>query len=380
MQPVGEGFTPSSVHTTTISLGTCYALFVYDVGAGIDLNEADKRILFTKERGRIRRTRSAPYYFDYHPPPLRIIQDIEQLTITSRSLVPTAELVLYDFGAVSVIFRLPLQGPITELLPLSEVLYENASLLHYSRRLVETLLRTIEGAVEKACVSSFVEDYTIFHIEEFLPALKVNDLLYEHGQEIAQSLRCEHERLSEQEVRDALSQHISFGPDDLTIVDWNAALVVGSEMEDVLAVLEFANVELLERRLLDDQLDTALDEAYDTLSKQPIEFFRWPGSIQAELRRMAQLQVDSAILFERVTNTLKLLGDQYLARLYRLTSQRFHLHAWDTAISRKLHTLDSLATKLAEHTTNRRLEILEWIIILLIALSLLLPWLPGWPQ
>ena len=37
------------------------------------------------------------------------------------------------------------------------------------------------------------------------------------------------------------------------------------------------------------------------------------------------MQVESAVLFEGVNNALKLLGDQYLARVYRLASQRFHL-------------------------------------------------------
>jgi hypothetical protein len=45
----------------------------------------------------------------------------------------------------------------------------------------------------------------------------------------------------------------------------------------------------------------------------------------ADLHRVAQMQVDSAMLFEGVNNALKLLGDQYLARVYRLASQRFHL-------------------------------------------------------
>lgn len=89
--------------------------------------------------------------------------------------------------------------------------------------------------------------------------------------------------------------------------------------------------------------------------------------------------MDSAILFERVTNTLKLLGDQYLARVYRLAAQRFHLQSWDTTILRKLDTLDNLYDKMAGQTGNRRMEILEWIIIILIAISILLPFIPGFP-
>src|SRR5215471_12458558 len=93
---------------------------------------------------------------------------------------------------------------------------------------------------------------------------------------------------------------------------------------------------------------------------------RRPGSTSADLQRIAQMQVDSAMLFEGVNNALKLLGDQYLARVYRLASQRFHLEEWDASILRKLHTLESIYAKIADRATNRRMETLEWIIIVLI--------------
>jgi uncharacterized Rmd1/YagE family protein len=90
--------------------------------------------------------------------------------------------------------------------------------------------------------------------------------------------------------------------------------------------------------------------------------------------------VDSAILFERVTNTLKLIGDQYLARVYRLASERFHLAAWDAGIIRKLETLDSIYGKMADRAATRRMEVLEWIIIVLFAISIIISLLPGFPK
>ena len=94
------------------------------------------------------------------------------------------------------------------------------------------------------------------------------------------------------------------------------------------------------------------------------------------MTHIAQLQVDSALIFERVTNTLKLLGDQYLARVSRLVSHRFHLEAWDASILRKLQTLDSIYGKMSDRASTRRMEVLEWIIIILITLSIALPFLP----
>jgi uncharacterized Rmd1/YagE family protein len=56
-----------------------------------------------------------------------------------------------------------------------------------------------------------------------------------------------------------------------------------------------------------------------------------------------------------------------------LVSQRFHLAEWDEAIIRKLETLESIYEKISDRVANWRVEVLEWIIILLIAISIVLP-------
>jgi uncharacterized Rmd1/YagE family protein len=73
------------------------------------------------------------------------------------------------------------------------------------------------------------------------------------------------------------------------------------------------------------------------------------------------------------------LGDQYLARLYRLVSTRFHLQEWDASIIRKLQTLESIYEKIADQAANRRMEVLEWVIIILIAVSIGLEFIPHHP-
>ena len=59
-----------------------------------------------------------------------------------------------------------------------------------------------------------------------------------------------------------------------------------------------------------------------------------------------------------------------------LASQRFHLEAWDTSIIRKLQTVDSIYGKMADRATTQRMEYLEWIIIVLITISIAISFLP----
>ena len=366
---------PEAQAEPVVQEGVCYALFAYDAGLGINLDESERRITALTQRAAIRHKRRAPRYFEYRPAPLRVTQEREALAVGAFRTTPSVEAVLYDFGAVSVTYQIPLAGPLTRLITLAEELYESDVLRADSRRWVESLLAAIAPAVTRPGLTDFVETYVIFEIGAFTPPCAPAALYTTYGQEVARILRSERAALSDQEVDDAVGHRISFGSEDVTLIDWDAALIADRDAEDVRAVLEFANVELLEMRYLDQQLDDALDESYDTLSRR--RYGLWlPGATRADLRRIGQLQVDNAVLFEGVNNALKLLGDQYLARVYRLVSERFHLAEWDASILRKLQTLESIYQKLSDQAANRRTEALEWIIIALIAAEILIPFMP----
>jgi len=211
----------------------------------------------------------------------------------------------------------------------------------------------------------------VFHIVRFTTECEAATLWTEQGQTVAQVLRAARHPLSQQELADATALRLSFGPTDATIIDTDAAVLFDAEGEDVRDVIEFANTQLLEMRFLDQQLDDALERAYESLLGRPPRFRDGPR-LGSDLRRLARLQLDGAILFEQVTNALKLVGDQFLARVYALASRRFHLAEWDASISRKLQTIDGIYSKMTDRAATRRMEILEWIIIGLFVLSIAL--------
>lgn len=359
-----------------VSKGTCYALFAYEVGLSINLDECERRITALTQRERLRQKRRAPQYFEYRPAPVRVLQEARALSVGAHRTAENVDLVVYDFGAVSVMYSIPLTGPFLGLVELSATLYDNPLLREDSALRVKELLTAIGPTVVRPRLAEFVETYAIFQIEAFTAPCPVAALYTTHARTVAQILRSEEAPLSDDEVADATGQHIAYGTEDVAIIDWDATLLFNRGADDLRAVLEFANVELLEMRYLDQQLDDALDESYHALSKRTWRRLRMVGASRADLRRVAQLQVDNAVLFEGVNNALKLLGDQYLARVYRLVSDRFHLAEWDASILRKLQTLESIYEKMADATANWRLEVLEWIIILLSALSVVVYFFP----
>jgi hypothetical protein len=361
-----------------IARGTCYALFAYEVAHAIDLAAAERRLASaTQERQTVKQKRRAPAFFEYDPAPLRVTEPADQLAIGTHATAPYVELVLYDFGAVSVSYAISLDGSLAALPDLSTALYGNEPLEADARRRVHRLLETLGEAALRTRVADFVEDYVIFEIEAFTAPCEAATLWTEHAQTVTQILRAEPGTLSQQEVSDAVAFRLSFGLNDATLIDTDATFLFDPAGEDVRAVIEFANTQLLEMRFLDAQLDEALEQAYEVLGRRrgPARFL--PSPYGPALRRLGRLQLDAAILFEQVTNALKLIGEQYLTRVYGLVSRRFHLAEWDSSITRKLQTLESIYGKLADRAASFRMELLEWIIILLIAVSIVLPFVSG---
>ena len=363
---------PATVTPPVIQNGLCFVSFAYDAARFINLAEAERRIHQATERPTIAHKRRTPNYFEYQPPPVRTSSAAESFTLGKFATRPSVDLMIYDFGAVSVVYTVPIEGPFDDLLALSEELYDNEVLLADSRLRVDRLLGVIGDAAGRPHPSPVVEDYVIFHVERLTEAVDLGLFCREYDRPIAQILRAERQTLSAQEVEDALSLSVSYGTSDVALLDWNAALLIDSEGDDIRALLEFANVELLEMRYVDQKLDRALDQAYETLSRRSWSLSGIFGAYGADLRGLAELQVDNALLFEGVNNTLKLVGDQYLARVYRMVNRRFHLDEWDQSILRKLQTLESIYEKISDQASSRRMEILEWVIIFLIAFSIAL--------
>jgi hypothetical protein len=362
----------TSVPPLIVKDGVCQALYAYDVGPAIDLDVCRNLARSGLRDRRMRHNRRAPKYFDYRPAPLLFTQEMTPPAVGAFEVAPGVDLQVYDFGAISVSYRIPCAGPLQGLRDLSCTLASDHTLLEDSRQRVEDLLRAVAEAVARPRLADLVEDYALFRVGDYSAPVAPERLHEAYAAELAGILRAEAEPLSAQETADALACRLSFGRNDVTLIDWNGAVVFDRDADDVCAVLEFANVELLEMRFLDRQLDDALDRSYEALARDAWLRRLVPGRSTTSLRKVSQMQVDGAILFERVSNAPKLLGDQYLARVYRLASRRFHLPEWNATTLRKLEAIASIYQQMQDRSASWRLEVLEWIIILLIALEMAL--------
>jgi hypothetical protein len=350
--------------------GTCHVLFAHDVGFSVDLDRAAARLEEARRRAPLRNPRRAPPGEGKRPPPLRVTRVGEPIDLGPARTGPRLEISVHESGAVVVTYAIPVAGPIEDLVALSDVLYDNDALRSDAQGRTEELVSILGDAVARPRVARTYEDYVIFELAPPVAPDQMADLWAKLGPTVARILRAEPGRLSEQEVREALSGQLSYEGSDAALVDWFAALLLGDDTEDERTVLELAIVALLEIRVLDDLLDDAVETAFESLSQR----WRGPRSLALRsdrVRRVAEMQADYALLYEGIHNTMKLLGDQYLARLYREAARRFHLAEWEAGVERKLGIVGSIFQRHVDAAMSRRMEILEWIIILLIAVEVL---------
>ncbi len=350
--------------------GETRVLLAFEVGAAIDLARAASRIPEAARRP-LPHARRLPADIDFSVKPLVVALARAPIAVAGFTTAATLEATIHDFGAISLAYRIPFRCPAEALRPLAASLWANAALLADARRALGELLAMLGDAVARPmqeAASAPVEDYIVFVVDPASCAPDGTITVASFGDRLlAALLSLEDAPLSADEVRDAVANPISYGPRDLVVADWAAAFVVDADPAATLAVLELANVQLVELKHLDSSLDRGLDLVWSMVNERSL-FARL--RLRANLRLVSGLELDGAQLYDGVANALKLFGDQHLARVQRAASRCLRLGDWHASIERKLATLDSINERLAARQSQHRSELLEWIIIALIAFEI----------
>jgi hypothetical protein len=360
-----------SLNEATVLSGTLHVYVAFDWGDEVDLERA--RQLVPAEVHDLPRRRRTPSSISYRPPPLRFLLDPFVLPLPDLDTLPaTAEATVFDFAAVSVAVHVPFRLSVNALKRLAGRLAEPAPLVQAACIAVRPLhARLAPALVKPQWKEDLSEEYFVFQLPPGDPLLPAR-LLDGHAAVLAGLVRLEQGALSGEEINEAIRLHLSYSPEDLFVADWAAAVLVDHDCDETLQAIEFANLQLLEFRNIDDRLDDTLASAYRLVHGAENSWLSWLRGHGHELRTMGELKVEANGLFERTGNVLKLVGDQYLARVYRLVSTRFHLREWERNIQRKLETAEGVYQVLSDQAASHRSEFMEIIVIVLIVLEVVL--------
>jgi hypothetical protein len=298
---------------------------------------------------------------------------IEPVTVGSTPV--SLETRIYDAGVVTVSARVPFT--IHALIDLRK--YHDPRtptgepLASVARRVCEQVRKILGDAVRGPTEIQGPESYTVFSLTDLGGEMEADRWITDHRAEVGGLLAdLDPATVSESQLVETLQHRCSLERTDAVVIDWDAALAIelAGGMDEVLYVLEIANLQLQEWKVLDTVLDHHLNRAYDHFARRPGVFsFGW-GSILRDLRR---LRADTAKLTDEVSNISKFIGDWYLARVYQAAKDRFHLNGWWASIDQRLSQLDHIYGAMQADANERRMLWLELWIVILILLELILP-------
>jgi hypothetical protein len=284
---------------------------------------------------------------------------------------------LYTVGALSVQVRVPFQAQgLADLVNYHDLAFADGTLANEVKELAEAARKELADVfIRPVETLGEGEAYTVFCLHG-LPAgpdgqiVNAQDWLHANQRAVAGVLTQEEDAayLSEQEAAETTDQFLSYYEDDLVVVDWDAALVVEDpdDLEDILHIMELANVQLAELAAYDLTLDSVLDASY----RQMAHWTRRTGS--RTRRDLREIHVDLARLSDELGNTTKFFGDWHMARIYQCLAGRFHLDDWRRFIDEKLRTLGDLYEAAQQDRFNQWMFALEVSIVVLFVIDLVL--------
>ena len=357
-----------------IEQGALLAYRMYDVADEIDLQKAIS--LNKAAASRLKLSREGSQYLELPNPPVSFLLGTRTLTLKAGAHTVDVLARLFDHGAVSIQLRLKLEPGSTlgGLVALTDDVYDNPALDLLCRAEADSLCRSIAGAMQSPHVWENSESYHVIYVEKFRTEPLANEIL--ERENLARLLLGEPspKHISERERYDVTKHAFSYFVDDLTVVDWNSAFVYEpSGSRDIPDILEIAAAQLLELRYYDDVLDRELARIYEVMERRRGRWQRLLRSDYAQLRRNVMvLMLELGEFTERVENSLKIIGDFYLARVYRAAVRRFRIPAWEESVDRKQAMVAKVYELLKGEVDIDRSVLLESTIIVLIVVEIFL--------
>jgi hypothetical protein len=337
----------------TLKQGYTLVYRVFDIGEEINLSAAEKILANQAYRARLKLTKAAGQALIIRDPPIRLNLGESILQIGGKTV--SAELVatVWDYGVVSLVFQLPIvQGTTwTELVKLSDLLQSDAATVGYIDELARTraseITKLLGNSLKRPIDHALYEDYVIFFIQE------VNEI-----------------RLASERMRKPISEYLfQYAENDLAVVDWNSALVLEpSGKREVPDILEFALTHLLEFRFYDELLDVRMRELYDQVEARRQSL--WASYFSSSSKEANTRFLEFSEFIERVDNSLKVVGDFYLAGIFRAAVRRFRLADWQQSVTRKLNLFTRVSELLQGELNVWRGHVLEFVVIFLIAFEI----------
>jgi len=204
-----------------------------------------------------------------------------------------------------------------------------------SKQLIRTSLKE-ELRRQTGYDGSFIEEYMVVALGQVEQA--PDEFIDQHAVEFAHWLRTVDKPLTTTETLEVLSSRVRYSECDLTVVDWEGAIIIteGGQFQFDLALFKIGKYQLLRYRLQDRAIEKSLQQLRRYVNRRrPV----WLPSRYKTFRNIVEQRLALLLGFEKTDQSLLLIGDWYSARVYRLIVEQFSLNNWKTIVQTKIDSL-----------------------------------------
>ena len=276
---------------------------------------------------------------------------------------------LWIFGAFSLTFKITIdeETPIGQIKSLANYLENEDEISLIAMEKAKRVMQDLSPAIKHPGVWNQFEDYIIY-MRDPQDALKPEDVL--KSDDFFQLLLTETDVKLSDQMKDTIRGNLyQYSKDDYVVIDWNAAYICAStaDAQDIADVAEFALCQVLEMRYYDEMLDKKLGLLYKSIQVSKPSIFSNNYSQHAHDAALIYIEISEVI--EKIENTLKVIGDFYYAKIFRAASDRFRVKDWQSSVDQKLKNLADVSSLFQAETNEKRNQLMELIIIILIAIE-----------
>lgn len=354
--------------------GNILLFYCYEIAYNVKVDRLEQLLKKQETEDVLSMRRSQSHYVRFESYPIIIKLGEEKVPLLGAEMAVLVHARVFDFGVVSLNLVMPFSGTFNDLASYSSAVAESDAFSSLAARYLKKIKRIVAPALHRPIESDLVEDYSIFQVSWIDEPLTGQEILKRYGPEITMILRAERRSLSDQEVENAISNNISYYPEDVLVVDWDRAFLYDKEeYNDHIHIIEFANTQLLDMRYYDRLFDKELDTLYRDLEAERTKTPFLRATLYRHLsQRTRMLMTDVVWVVDQIDNSLKAVDTLYAARVFRAIGRRLRLDEWKRGLDRKLDALRDISDTITMKIYNLRSNILELAIILLILFEIVM--------
>lgn len=338
---------------------------MYDIGKEIDLDGLERSLAESYVTARARFNRVKQKSIMIEDPPLFIRMDPIRVEREGQHYEFNVAARIYGIGAISICFIH--EDPAADYSALAEIAFHFAGqegLSEFYERHLLTVGEILRLHLPHISITpEFFEDYTVYVTDRKDDTIDPVMLLVGDRAPLSPQMREETTRHS-----------LSYTPDDIAVLSWDAALLCNPDYPtDLIDLIEYANVQVLELRYYDRELNRQMEKMYDDIEQADrLPRFRRIQRMRKYHAIMAQLMETTAEISEiteKVDNLIKVTEDVYYARVYAMVLKVLRSRQWSESVNRKIEVIRENYGMLSDEVRIQHSNFLEWVVIILIALE-----------